>query len=384
VRGGTRNTPLGGTRSKEGETGPGKGNVKGAMVKNTTDVTRNEASPSTPRSSGRLLPIVIGSVGRTKEERNRKEEQEERVRREERERRKEEEERERIEKERQAKRRIREEEERMRKERERKTERERKAQEEELRGTQIERIDEEGALVEIEGEDNYNFTRRVIRREINVKIEEQGFDSLGAIDALEVLRQLEGVPRRAAHLAWAIAMGLACSLQKEKAEEGEANIRELLEQHNESVDRKLDEINRKIEDIKESGKRVSVQEGRLKSKDTEQIQAVRTYANIVAATAMGVVTDTEEHQEAVWRAERQAKQVLIDGIDDETAEGGKLNMQGLIAKAKMTLEIMGRESTQIPDRLEFITAKRLRNGGTLYEMDSKASASWCYDHEPLS
>ena len=76
------------------------------------------------------------------------------------------------------------------------------------------------------------------------------------------------------------------------------------------------------------------------------------------------------------RQEVQARQVLIDvkanagGLEEDSSE------KVLVTKANVTLEMMSREGTVPPDGSRFVSVRKLRHGGLLYEMNSGDAAKW--------
>ena len=85
------------------------------------------------------------------------------------------------------------------------------------------------------------------------------------------------------------------------------------------------------------------------------------------------------HTMMVNRQEAQFRKVLIDIHRDVDASGVsavQLTEQELIQKAMLALELMSGAGHQHPDGMRFLTVKRLRHGGLLYELNTKEAASW--------
>lgn len=85
------------------------------------------------------------------------------------------------------------------------------------------------------------------------------------------------------------------------------------------------------------------------------------------------------HSLAVNRQEAQFRKVHIDIDRDASAAGESavhLTEPELVRKAMLALELMRDAGHPHPEGMRFLTVKRLRHGGLLYELNSKESASW--------
>lgn len=85
------------------------------------------------------------------------------------------------------------------------------------------------------------------------------------------------------------------------------------------------------------------------------------------------------HTLAVNRQEAQFRKVLIDIHRDVDASGVsavQLTEKELIQKAMLALELMRGAGHPHPEGMRFVTVKRLRHGGLLYELNTKEAASW--------
>ena len=85
------------------------------------------------------------------------------------------------------------------------------------------------------------------------------------------------------------------------------------------------------------------------------------------------------HSIAVNRQEAQFRKVLIDIHRDADATGEsmvQLTEQELVQKAMLALELMRDAGHPHPANMRFLTVKRLRHGGLLYELNSKEAAAW--------
>lgn len=83
------------------------------------------------------------------------------------------------------------------------------------------------------------------------------------------------------------------------------------------------------------------------------------------------------HGSNLARNDAKQRQVLIDtapGID--TNGLASLTEAELVAKGKAALDLMGMEASDAPRGTEFKGARKLKNGGVIYDMDTPAAASW--------
>jgi hypothetical protein len=94
-----------------------------------------------------------------------------------------------------------------------------------------------------------------------------------------------------------------------------------------------------------------------------------SYASITAETT--TIRTEREHQASMAKGTLQRKQILLDGI-----EGVRMVADGLTEKANLALEQMGIMASDKPTGTSFVAAKKLRNGGVVFEMDSEVAANW--------
>ncbi len=94
-------------------------------------------------------------------------------------------------------------------------------------------------------------------------------------------------------------------------------------------------------------------------------QMAKTFAMAVAATTYNAARNLQGHREAIERSEMHRKQVLIEGIKDDTAGSDKLNLQELVEKGNIRLDLMGSLTTDKPEGTVFVAAKRLKSGGVV-------------------
>lgn len=116
---------------------------------------------------------------------------------------------------------------------------------------------------------------------------------------------------------------------------------------------------------------------RNRANDTDQNNAghpqhhqAMTYATVTR------IQVTPQHEEVIARTQSRDKQVLIDDIGEGVATGDMTERE-LVAKANMTVELMGIEAADKPtgEKL-FVGAKKLARGGILYLMESVEAAKW--------
>ena len=99
-----------------------------------------------------------------------------------------------------------------------------------------------------------------------------------------------------------------------------------------------------------------------------------SYASIIAgATSAGM---EREHQATMAKGTLQRRQILLDGIEGVKTAANSLTERELVEKANLVLEGMGIMASDKPMGMKFVTAKKLRNGGVVLEMDSEAAANW--------
>jgi len=72
----------------------------------------------------------------------------------------------------------------------------------------------------------------------------------------------------------------------------------------------------------------------------------------------------------------QRWQILLDRIEGvKTAVDGLMERE-LVEKASLALKGMGIRGSDKPKGTKFVVAKKLRNGGVVFEMDSEVAAEW--------
>ena len=92
------------------------------------------------------------------------------------------------------------------------------------------------------------------------------------------------------------------------------------------------------------------------------------------------------HTMTITRQDAQFRKVLIDrpkGPNGEDAPPLQLTDQELVKKASLALELMRETGHSPPEGARFLTVKRLRHGGLLYELNTKEAASWLQQPENM-
>ena len=95
-----------------------------------------------------------------------------------------------------------------------------------------------------------------------------------------------------------------------------------------------------------------------------------------ASTVMRVLPPS--HATSLARQDAQFRQILVDIRSDNPGEDAAtaLTPAEYIAKAEVALDLMRADNHPPPEGLRFLTVKRLRHGGLLYETSTKEGASW--------
>lgn len=82
------------------------------------------------------------------------------------------------------------------------------------------------------------------------------------------------------------------------------------------------------------------------------------------------------HQTTMARGDSRLQQVLIDTALDVSTNGlDAMSEAELVSKGQASIALMGIEASDTPEGIRFKGARKLRNGGVLYKMDSSASAT---------
>lgn len=83
------------------------------------------------------------------------------------------------------------------------------------------------------------------------------------------------------------------------------------------------------------------------------------------------------HESMLARNEVKRRQVLVDKAPNASTNGLKDLTEGeLVTKGSTTLNLMGMEAGDAPEGARFNGAKKLKNGGVVYEMNSAEAATW--------
>lgn len=83
-----------------------------------------------------------------------------------------------------------------------------------------------------------------------------------------------------------------------------------------------------------------------------------------------------EYAAVAARNVSRSRQILIDKLPGSNSTLDKLTELELVAKANLTLDCMGLEATDRPEGTEFVSVRRLANGGVVYDLTSSAAAEW--------
>lgn len=102
-----------------------------------------------------------------------------------------------------------------------------------------------------------------------------------------------------------------------------------------------------------------------------------THTNTTEKGTMNTRTLDLGHTEALAKGEKRGRQVLVDATEDSRSNETLRNLTEklLVEKANMALSIAGDEEGK-PADAKFTSARKLNNGGILYEMNNKKAAEW--------
>ena len=101
------------------------------------------------------------------------------------------------------------------------------------------------------------------------------------------------------------------------------------------------------------------------------IQAPTTYATVAQ------LYERNNHAEVIARGVTADKQILIQKEKNTTDNAQpELTEKELVTKANTALDLMGWEGLDKPRHTTFVAAKKLRNGDTLYQVNSIEAAEW--------
>lgn len=149
------------------------------------------------------------------------------------------------------------------------------------------------------------------------------------------------------------------------------------------------QLTREIEGVRRLQTELTAATGQLQTTAAKTEEALkRTPASTPSAASDGArptyaATVTHilptSHTLAVNRQDAQFRKVLIDIHRDVDASGVsavQLTEKELVQKAMLALELMRGAGHPHPEGMRFVTVKRLRHGGLLYELNTKEAASW--------
>ncbi|KAI0715130.1 hypothetical protein C8Q76DRAFT_619310, partial [Earliella scabrosa] len=101
-----------------------------------------------------------------------------------------------------------------------------------------------------------------------------------------------------------------------------------------------------------------------------------TYAGAVAVQH---VLPTS-HQTVLDREKARTREVLVDGLVAPEGTSGFLAEDALVAKAETAVASLREDGVIVPAEVSFVSARRLRNGGVIFEMGDAVGAAWLRDH----
>jgi hypothetical protein len=101
----------------------------------------------------------------------------------------------------------------------------------------------------------------------------------------------------------------------------------------------------------------------------------RMYANAARQDS----TNMAPQQSTLDKHKTRSKRIIIDAKGDDVQA---LTEEALVAKANMAVEMLGSaDHPNKPDRVEFVSVKKLRNRGMEFELNSKEAAEWAKGHK---
>ncbi|TDL15063.1 hypothetical protein BD410DRAFT_845503 [Rickenella mellea] len=101
------------------------------------------------------------------------------------------------------------------------------------------------------------------------------------------------------------------------------------------------------------------------------IPSTATYASILQSQ------HPPDHLTTIARSKNQTHQVLVDVAPGAVTNGlQSLDKATLVSKANTALDLMGMLAEDKPSNSSFLAARRLKNGGVVYDMSSPAAAAW--------
>jgi hypothetical protein len=109
----------------------------------------------------------------------------------------------------------------------------------------------------------------------------------------------------------------------------------------------------------------------MNAQNSSGSQGSQSYASVTKTGIPPPLTKLLSHSKA------QACQILIDKRSlQATNELKELTEVQLTTKAELTLKLMSKVGTTLPDNISFLSAKNVQNGGILYELNAPGSAKW--------
>lgn len=81
-----------------------------------------------------------------------------------------------------------------------------------------------------------------------------------------------------------------------------------------------------------------------------------------------------KHEEVLQRVKNRSKQMIVDNIDSKDSWNA-LTERELVEKTKIAKDLMGIQGLDGP-KVEFVLARKLKNGGILYELNTVEAVEW--------
>lgn len=176
----------------------------------------------------------------------------------------------------------------------------------------------------------------------------------------------------------AVAFGLECMTARETEKGVTEAVERAMEGYKEALETlaeaSVKTIKEMAELVKDRADRDEMEEGQV-----EEVEGRKERRRTGGVEGGGGPTYAEavrraEQEDMVQRARNKARQLLVDFPEGSSAVKD-LSERELIAKAAMAKELMGVAGLDAP-KVEFISARKLKNGGVLYELNDAEAVSW--------
>lgn len=87
------------------------------------------------------------------------------------------------------------------------------------------------------------------------------------------------------------------------------------------------------------------------------------------------------HEMVASMEEVRARQIIVDGLLKDGTSSADLQEDALVQKCNLALKLMTEAGVSVPNHTTFICARKLRNKGVVFELDSPDSAHWIVSQE---